>query len=260
MRMRVPLAPEARGIQSKGRNAMGIDTRSHFARAFRFGLKVVPHFENLSPEILEYYEHNPEQILAALERGFVIPPEREVKKPAESTLTFSVVATTELGPVGGRHTKMCLTGSRYAFHDPDFRNWLPKEQAAAGGCVITALSPSQCWVFMSVVNFVLGTGVDTGTAELGKLLVKGGHLMTLVQAEEMVERTEKGEDTGLRTDVYGNFFFTKISDPKNPVAVCRLSRDGRLWQDSLHRLDNGMRQAPHSRILIPNLDVSKLRT
>ena len=239
---------------------MGIDTRSHFARAFRFGLKVAPHFEHLSPEILEYYEHNPEQILVALERGFVIPPEREVKKPAASTLTFSVVATTELGPVGGRETEKCFAEPRYAPRDPDFRNWLPKEQAAAGGCVITALSPSQCWVFMSVVNFVLGTGVDTGTAELGKLLVKGGHLMTLVQAEEMVARTEQGEDTGLQTGVYGNFFFTKTSDPKNPVAVCRLSRDGRLWQDFIHRLDDGMRQASHSRILIPNLEASKLRT
>lgn len=177
--------------------------------------------------------------------------------PAKSTPLFSVIATTNLGEIAGKKTEKCFTGSRYEYRDNDFDNWLPKDQPKTDACAITTLAPLRNWSFAGATAAVLGTGTDITL--LYKLLIGYGHTMTLAQAEEMVEATDRKEKTELRTDGYTNFFFVETGDEKDPVSVGYVLRDGRTWRAYVRRIDVGDRWGSDFRLLVRNLDTSKLK-
>ncbi len=231
-------------------------TPSHIKRAFGLGLKVVLNFEKLSEEVLEYYEQHLDKIPAALERGFVIPQQEE--KPIKSPLTFSVIATTTLGRVAGKKTKECFTGKWYAYRDSDFDGWLGKQQPDAPACTISVCAVNKDWIFAEAARALPGVEQTSDIAALGRSLIANGYTMTLPQAEEMVEATERGESAGLRTDGYGNFFFVETGDAENPVSVGYVDRGDRVWLAILNRLDNVNRWRAGRRLLVCNLDASKL--
>ncbi len=222
-------------------------------RAYDLGLKAVANFKKLSPEVIAYYEQHLDQIPAALERGFVIP---------KQTL-LSVIATTHLDDaVKGKKTAKCFTNGWY-YRDGDFDKWLAKDQPDADACIVSACAVSKGWTFAEAAAEVLSSeGVEVNPRSdvklLGEALIRGGHTLTLPQIEVLKERTERGEDTGLRTDCYGNFFFVETGDSVNPVSVGGVNRGGRGWNAGVNQLGNVGRWDAGRRLLVRNLDASKL--
>jgi hypothetical protein len=93
---------------------------------------------------------------------------------------------------------------------------------------------------------------------LGRSLIANDYTMTLTQAEDMVERTKRMEATGMRADGYGNFFFVETGDPKNPVSVGRVGHLDHDWGAGVGRLVRSGRWGAGNRLLVRNLDASKL--
>jgi hypothetical protein len=175
----------------------------------------------------------------------------------KATALLSVSATTELVAVAGKPTKKCFTGSRYAYRDSDFDGWLPKEQPEAAACTIATLTPSRDATFAQWAAFVLGVPADTSIEKLAALLKERGHTMTLSQAEAMVEATEsKSGNTGMRTDGWANWFF--VEDKNGSVSVAHVSRGDSRWLARVRRLGNDRRWRADFRLLVRNLDASKL--
>ena len=169
---------------------------------------------------------------------------------------FSVIATTRFGTVTGKKTKKCFIGSRYVYRDSDFDGWLPKNQPDVDACIITTLAPIKDWTFAEAAAAILDIGVGTDIALMGKLLIEHGHTITLPQVEEMVEKTERNEKTGIRIDGWGNFFFVENED--GTVSVGFVIRGERAWRADVFRLGRGPRWGADGRLLVRNLDASKL--
>lgn len=185
-----------------------------------------------------------------------LPAKKSVDKPAP---LLSVVATTNLSAVKGKKTKSCFVGGIW---DPNYRDghidhWLPANQPATGPCVVSTCAMSRDWTFTEAAQAV--TGLDTtDVMVLGNELVKRGHTMPASQAEEMVEITERGGDTKMRIDFYGNFFFTETGDLKQPVSVGGVDRGERAWCAGVRRLGGDGRWDAGGRLLLRNVDASKL--
>jgi hypothetical protein len=174
------------------------------------------------------------------------------------TPLFSVIATTNLDALGEKKTKDCFPKPRYVYRDNNFGNWLSANQPKTDACVIATLALTKGWMFAEAAVRVLGVGAGTSIKLLGKALIENGHTMTLSQAEEMVEATERGEKTGMRTDGYGNFFFVETGNEDNPVSVGCVDRGGGGWHARVDSLDDGNRWCAVTRLLVRNLDASKL--
>ena len=100
--------------------------------------------------------------------------------------------------------------------------------------------------FQQVVEQFLGVEGDIPT--LAKALKDGGHLTTLERVETLVSQQESGQDVGLRTDGYVNFFFVEKGAEKEAdgdetqtsVSVVSVNRPARLWNARVNRLGNGL--------------------
>ncbi len=171
---------------------------------------------------------------------------------------LSVVATTNLGAVVNKKTTKCFLRPRYTYRDNDFDNWLPANQPKADACAIATLAPSRCWRFAESVAAILGIGAGTDISLLGKLLVEHGYTMTLVQVEEMVEKTENGVKTEMRVDGYGNFFFAETGNPRNPVSVGRVYCSGCAWRARAYSFGAGLHWLADDHLLVRNCGTSKL--
>ena len=159
----------------------------------------------------------------------------EVIKPPALKPLLSIVATTHLGATNSKKTSKCFTGQPWSYRDGDFDNWLQKDQPNADTGVISTLAVSRTWLFAEAARALPGVEQTVDIAALGRSLIACGYTMTLVQAEEMVETTERGEKTGMRTNRYGNFFFVETGNPNDPVSVGFVHRDRRVWDASLGR-------------------------
>jgi len=221
-------------------------------RAYNLGLKAVPNFETLPDDVIAYYEQHLDQIPRALARGFV--PAEEVKQAS----FFSIIASTALGAVAGKPTKKCFAGSYYAYRDTDFDRWLPADQLQATPCEITTLASAKDATFAQWVSTILGVSASTPTKTLGSLLIERSHAMTLVQADNVVGRTENGEATGMQTNGYANFFFVETGNEDDPVSVARVRRYDSRWNAYVDGLGDVIRWSAGGRILVRNLDASKL--
>lgn len=208
---------------------------------------------DLDEETMDSWMDNPDRTKKFL--SGLKPPKPAPAKPIQ---LFSVFATTPLDAVAGKPTKKCFTDSRWGYRDPDFDNWLRADQFDADACVITTLAPSRSWTFVEAAQAVLGDANTTDTVALGNELIRRGHPLTLPQDEEMVEKTENGVKTGMSVDAYGNFCFVETGNPENPVSVARVHRDDPRWRADVGRLGNGSRWYAGHRLLVRNLDASKL--
>ena len=179
--------------------------------------------------------------------------------PTKPVPFLSVIATTNLDALDSKKTSDCFPKSRYVYRDGDLDNWLPTNQPKADACVVTTLAISQDWTFAEAAAKVLGVGAGSGVKFLGEALIANGHTMkSLAQVEEMVEATERGDKTMMRTDGYGNFAFVETGDPENPVSVGNVFRGGRGWDARVGRLGRDDRWDADNRLLVRNLDASKL--
>lgn len=225
-------------------------------RAYNLGLKAVPNFDALPEEVIEYYERHLDQIPQALARGFVVG---QVSDHSTQTIPLlTTIATTTLAAVAGKKTAECFPiGNRY-YSRNNFDRWLPVNQPDADACSITAIGFTSGWTLKEAVSIVVGSGVNASFQMLGRELVESGHIVTLPQVEEMIERTVRGENTGVRSN-HGNLFFVETGNKSNPVSVGYFSRsDDMLWGTGAARLDDVRRWNFNDSLLIRNLRASKL--
>ncbi len=179
-----------------------------------------------------------------------------LKHSAKAPKLFSSASTYVLGAVARKKTKKCFTSKLWYYRAGDLDNWLPADQPWAGAVTITVLTPMKDWTFAEAARSILNASPDTPVATLGALLKKHQLTMTLAQAEAMVEATERGENTGLRTDGYGNFFFVENED--GSVSVAYVDRDDRRWRAFVYELGDGYRWCAVYRLVVCNLDPLKL--
>ncbi len=199
------------------------------------------------------YPFNPEHLKVALQNA-IEGRFGDVKMPS----WLSVIATTQLDEAICKSTKDCFTGSRYAYRDGDFDCLLGKKQRPASASVISTIAFTKDWTFVEAAAKVLGIGAGSSVKLMGQALIENGHTMTLVQAENMVEATERGDKTGMRTDGYANFFFVETGNEEEPVSVANVNRDVSRWRAYVYRLGYGIRWNADNRLLVRNLDASKL--
>lgn len=172
---------------------------------------------------------------------------------------LSAVATTTLAAIVGKPTKKCFAGPRWAYRDGNLDHWLPTGQPDALACSVTTFVSSRERTFAKVAEKIVGLSIPgASTKLLGHELIRLGHTMTLAQAEEMVEATERGEKTGMCTRCWGNFIFVETGDEKDPVSVLRVYRSGRRWRAHVYRLDYGCMRDAEYRLLLRNSVASAL--
>ena len=124
-------------------------------------------------------------------------------------------------------------------------------------CIITTLAFSREWTFTEVAAEILGVNASTDIIVLGNSLIEHRHTMSEAQAEKMMKKTDHGEKTGL-TFKYTNLFFKETGNPKNPVSLGCVYRGERDWIAGVRRLAYAYRGDAGYRLLVRNLDASKL--
>ena len=170
-----------------------------------------------------------------------------------------VLATTALAASATKKTSKCLTGPRWDYREGGFDNWFPVNQPKADASEISTIGFKRGWTFAEAVEKVLGLAIPGASIKLlGQKLIAGGHTMTLVQLEDMVEATERGENTGMRTNGYASLCFVETGNEEGPVSVARVNSVDSRWGVSIVRLGEGFRRNAGYRLLVRNLDASKL--
>lgn len=198
--------------------------------------------------------------LAMQSRGLELEPGSTAAVSPEEQPLFSVIAATEQGFIRVAETKTCFVD--YTWRDFDFDDRLPAEQPKSDPCVITTLGLKKDWLIIEAARALPGIEQTADIAALGRSLIANGYTMSLAQAEDMVERTKRGEPTGVNNVGSGNFFFVETSDESKPVAVAYVLRQHpdrpSSWGAFFHELDfDNCWNVGHC-LLVRNLDASKL--
>ncbi len=120
---------------------------------------------------------------------------------------------------------------------------------------ITVLAPSRDATYAEWFSEVLGVSPDTLITSMALLLIKHGYLVNPAQKEEIQERTDAGENTGMCTNEWGNYF-PRTSG--NTVSIGCMSKDALGWRDSGFRIAAPPKWSYHERLLLSNFDSSKL--
>lgn len=214
----------------------------------------------LTAQFRQFDGESGDQLEANLEAFLADIKAAAIRRSAKAPKLFSSASTYALGTVVGKKTKKCCTGKLWYYRDGDFDNWLPGDQPNTDSGTVTVLTPMKDWTFAEAAVSVLNVSPDTPVAILGKLLKERGFTMTLTQLEAIVEATERGNATGLRTDGWGNFAFVETGNENNPVSVASMLRndDARPWFAYVNGLSNDYRWGADYRLMVCNLDPSKL--
>src|SRR3989344_3360904 len=154
----------------------------------------------------------------------------ETLKTRVETTVKSVVQllkTITVGAVNAKTTADCFTDrGRYYHRDGDLDKFLPKVQREQPESNFTPCRLTEAATFKQMAENALGVSVDIKT--LSKLLKGRGHTTTLPAIEALIERQENGEDIGLLTNGWANFFFVDNEDGES-VSVVSVRRSDRRW-------------------------------
>ena len=163
---------------------------------------------------------------------------------------FSLLKTITVGAVNAKATADCFTNpARYYYRDAGLDKCLPNVQPAQPESRFGVFQLTEPATFKAFVENVLGTEGDIKT--LAKLLKDRGLTTTLPAIEALIERQENGEDIGIWTDGWANFFFTDNEDGES-VSVVYLSRRGGQWGVSRFPLGNDGRWNTGGRVFLRN--------
>jgi len=177
----------------------------------------------------------------------------ETLKTRVETTVKSVVQllkTITVGAVNAKTTADCFTDrGRYYHRDGDLDKFLPKVQREQPESNFTPCRLTEAATFKQMAENALGVSGDIKT--LSKLLKGRGHTTTLPAIEALIERQENGEDIGIWTDGWANFFFTDNEDGES-VSVVYLSRRGGQWGVSRFPLGNDGRWNTGGRFFLRN--------
>ena len=140
---------------------------------------------------------------------------------------FSLLKTITVGATKTKPTTNCFTDTaRYYYRDNDLDRYLPKNQSDQAESQFGVLPLTETTTFKEFAESVLGTQGDLKT--LAKLLQQRGYTTTLPAIEVLNERQESGEDTGLLTNGWANFFFVDNEDGES-VSVVGVDRGVGRW-------------------------------
>ena len=181
-----------------------------------------------------------------------------LKSSTAKPLIAILVKTTSIGDIEGEKTGKCLTGKRWAYRDGDIDRWLPAVQSAQENSLarVYQLQNTAGTTFREMAAAALKVGPGTSLDLLAKALKEQGLTFTLQAIEQLVDRQEDGEDVGLRTDGYANFFFVEDSDGSISVLLVYSYVGG--WCARVRRLDRGSRWFAEYRLLLRNSDAQTL--
>ncbi|MFA6273216.1 MAG: hypothetical protein WC673_01865 [Candidatus Paceibacterota bacterium] len=151
---------------------------------------------------------------------------------------FRQLKTIPVSAIGAKPTTDCFTNqSRYYYRDGDLDRYLPKVQPDQPESKFAVCELTEASTFKQMVENILGVQGDINT--LSKLLKEHGHTTTLPTIEALIERQENGEDVGLLTNGYANFFFVENED--GSVSVVAVDRGGGQWDVYQRSLGRGHR-------------------
>ena len=163
---------------------------------------------------------------------------------------FSLLKTITVGATKTKPTTNCFTDTaRYYYRDNDLDRYLPKNQSDQAESQFGVLPLTETTTFKEFAESVLGTQGDLKT--LAKLLQQRGYTTTLPAIEALIERQESGEDTGLLTNGWANFFFVDNEDGES-VSVVDVSRLDRRWYVDLYSFGCDFRWSAGRRFFLRN--------
>lgn len=179
-----------------------------------------------------------------------------MKKVEEAVTTLLCFLQNIATPaVAGKKTSKCFTDkSRYYYRDSDLDGWLRKDQPAQPESVFAVQKLAEPATFKKIAETFLGIIGDIKT--IARELKSRGHVTTLAVIESLIERQENGEDVGLLTNGYGNFFF--VADGNESVSVVRVGRDDGRWHAGVRRLGSDDRWDAGDRFFFRNSDTESL--
>ena len=150
---------------------------------------------------------------------------------------LSVFKSVAIEAVTEKKTVDCFTDKkRYAYRDENLDTLLSEIQAAQPAGRVTAHQLTWGAKFAEMVQGLLGT-TETDLAVLSRLAIQTGHVFTLPQIEALIECQEAGEDVGLRTDGWANFFL--VLNKEECVSFVDAYRSVRRWNVYLYPLGHG---------------------
>jgi hypothetical protein len=156
-----------------------------------------------------------------------------LKKVEEIIVTIlSFVKTVSFPEIAGKKTGKCFICKIFGYRDNDLDNWLPKNQPNQPEGKFSVQQLAKGSTFKKVVESFLGVTGDINF--LAKTLKEQNHTTTLPVVESLIERQESGEDVGLLTNGWGNFFF--VEDKDGSVSVVNARRFGGQWSVRVCRL------------------------
>ena len=170
---------------------------------------------------------------------------------------LAVITMTRLDPVGAKKTRECFVSPGYV-RAVDLGVLLPTEQPPSRACTITALAPLRAAAFKEWTSALLASAPLGATLrELGELLVKRNHLMTLAQFESIIVEAADGARNGVHLDGIANFCF--VENHKRRVSLMSAVRATERWFIDMHRFEYDFAWPPNRRLFVPNLSTIKLR-
>lgn len=151
---------------------------------------------------------------------------------AQPARAVCVIQRTDIGAVGSKETAKCFTDEHYVYCDGDFSRWLRPVQPRADACTVTALTSAQDADFVEWARMILASPIPDHSLE-AQIKRSGYAIASLPQIEEIVAVTERGIDTGVRTDGWGNFFFLENEEGGISVGQIRCLACG--WEPTIFR-------------------------
>jgi hypothetical protein len=211
-------------------------------------------FELLSKEAAQWAIQNPTLAMSSIVNNLESAV-TTVKKPSETiiqkvTNLLRLVKETSVSDTAAKKLSESFVGSRYYHRDSDLDGLLSAQQEAGAAGKVSVYQLEREMAFKGVAQALLGVD-EASIDDLAKGLIAGGHTVVPSQIEALIERTEQGEDTGLITDGYGNFFF--VQDKKGSVSGVVVYRDDDgPWNVRVYRLDYGRRWRVEDRFFSRN--------
>ena len=159
---------------------------------------------------------------------------REKPAPVVKDPTLTLVTSVLLTATSAKDTSECLVGDPYGYRDPDIDRRLRKTQLAKKASKVSVYGFAKGMTFGTMARAVVKVGEDVSLDRVATLLKKRKHTITLTQLEQLIERQERGEDVGLRTDGWGNFAFVENED--GSVSVVDVFRGADGWGRDVYPL------------------------
>jgi len=138
---------------------------------------------------------------------------QKIKSILRSLGKVVAVPATEAKP-----TADCFTNQmRYYRRDGDLDKFLPENQSVQDASQFAVYELTETATLQQMAESVLGVSGDIQT--LSKLLIQHGHTTSLLAIEALIKRQESGEDVGLLTNGWANFFLVENKDGSVSVVI-----------------------------------------